>query len=889
MALRDSQPKTIYLKHYRVPDFLIDHAELDIDLGESETRVRSTLAMRRNPDSDDRDALLALHGVGLAIQSLAIDGVPLAADEYRLGGEQLEILRPLGDAFQFSAEVIIHPEQNSSLEGLYKSRALFCTQCEAEGFRKITFYLDRPDVMAEFTTTLRADKARYPVLLSNGNPVARGEEGGRHWVTWHDPFKKPAYLFAMVAGDLAHIADTFTTRGGRAVDLRIYVEEKDLDKCDFAMAALKKSMAWDEEVYGREYDLDIFMIVAVDDFNMGAMENKGLNIFNTSAVLAKQEITTDASFQNIQAIVAHEYFHNWSGNRVTCRDWFQLSLKEGFTVFRDSQFSADMGSPVVKRVQDVNLLRTLQFAEDGGPMAHPVQPASYMEISNFYTLTVYEKGSEVVGMIRTLLGPDLFRQGADLYFARHDGEAVTIEDFVAAMEEVSGRDFSQFMNWYRQAGTPRLDVAGIYDEAAKTFALTFKQSCPPTPECADKAPYLIPVAMGLVGPEGDLPLVGAGFDGATHTVLEITGREQTVVFHDVPVKPVPSLLRDFSAPVKLHYPYSRDELLFLMTRDSDGFNRWEACNQLALDILKGIIDARVAGHHLVLDPRLVEAYRGLLMDASLDKAMVALMLTLPSEALLAEEMAVAHPDAIHPVRRDVRIAIARALRPELIACYRENAVDESYRPEPDQIARRALKNTALAYLSLLDEPGLLDLVHRQAVAFANMTDTQAALAALVNSPVPGAAPLAADALARFYARWRDEPLAVNLWFQTQAGAALPGGLDRVRALMDHEAFDIRNPNKVRSLIGAFANNNPVNFHRDDGEGYRFLADRVIELDRLNPQVASRQLTPLTRWRKYPEQLSGQMLAQLRRILAEPGLSPDVFEIASKSLAGVADG
>ena len=886
MALRDSQPKTIYLKHYRLPDFLIDRTDLVIDLGETETRVRSRLAMRRNPDSDNHQAPLALHGVGLTIVSLAIDGVALGADEYHFGGELLEVERKVGDVFEFSAEVIIRPQDNSSLEGLYKSRALFCTQCEAEGFRKITFYLDRPDVMAEFTTTLIADRAPYPVLLSNGNPVARGEEGARHWVKWHDPFPKPAYLFAMVAGDLAHVADTFTTRGGRAVDLRIYVEEKDLDKCDFAMAALKKAMAWDEQVYGREYDLDIFMIVAVDDFNMGAMENKGLNIFNTSAVLAKHEITTDASFQNIQAIVAHEYFHNWSGNRVTCRDWFQLSLKEGFTVFRDSQFSADMGSPVVKRVQDVSLLRTLQFAEDGGPMAHPVQPASYMEISNFYTLTVYEKGSEVVGMIRTLLGPDLFRQGADLYFARHDGAAVTIEDFVAAMAEVSGRDFSQFMHWYRQAGTPRLAVEGTYDAAARTFALTFRQSCPPTPECADKQAYLIPVAMGLVGPEGDLPLVGEGLNGASHAVLEITAPAQTVIFQEVPVKPVPSLLRDFSAPVKLHYPYSRDELLFLMTHDSDGFNRWEACNQLALDILKGIIEARVAGHHLVLDPRLVEAYRGLLGDQSLDKAMVALMLSLPSEALLAEEMSVVHPQAIHDVRRDARVAIARALRPDLIACYDDNTVDEPYRPDPDQIARRALKNTALAYLSLLDEPGLLERVHHQAVAFANMTDTHAALVSLVNSPVPSAVPLAADALARFYARWRDEPLAVNLWFQIQAGAMLPGGLERVAALMEHEAFDIRNPNKVRSLIGAFANTNGVNFHREDGAGYRFLADRVIELNGINPQVASRQLTPLTRWHKYPESLAGQMVAELRRILAAPGLSPDVFEITSKSLAGV---
>lgn len=888
MAYRDSQPGTIHLSEYRVPPFLIDSTELVIDLGETETTVRSTLAMRRNPHSEERQAVLELHGVDLAIRTLAIDGDPLGEHEYDFSGECLRVLRPLPGDFVFSAEVAIKPQENTSLEGLYKSRSLFCTQCEAEGFRKITFYPDRPDVMAEFTTTIIADKVRYPVLLSNGNPIAKGEKDERHWVTWHDPFKKPAYLFAMVAGNLAHITDTFITASGRKVDLRIYVEEKDLDKCDFAMAALKKSMAWDEQVYGREYDLDIFMIVAVDDFNMGAMENKGLNIFNASAVLARQEITTDTSFQNIQAIVAHEYFHNWSGNRVTCRDWFQLSLKEGFTVYRDAQFSAMMGSPVVKRVQDVNLLRTLQFAEDAGPMAHPVQPAAYMEISNFYTLTIYEKGAEVVGMIHTLLGDELFRQGSDLYFERHDGQAVTIGDFIAAMAEVSGRDFSQFMNWYRQAGTPKLEVSSHYDDQAKTFSLTFRQSCPPTPECRDKKPYLIPVAMGLVSEEGDLPLHGEGLNGQTHAVVEITEPEQTLVFHQVPTAPVPSLLRHFSAPVRLDYSYSRDELLFLMSRDSDGFNRWEACNQLSLAILKDSIAARLEGRPLALDTRLVEAFRGLLGDPALgktlDRAMVAQMLTLPSEALLAEEMDVIHVQAIHAARLEVRTIIAQALRDELLACYRDSQVAAPYRPDPDQMACRSLKNTALAYLSLLEETELLTLIHAQAVAFDNMTDTHAALVALLNTPVSAAAPLAEDALARFYQKWQGEPLAVNLWFQAQASATLPGGLERVQTLLVHEAFDIRNPNKVRSVIGAFCNANAVNFHREDGAGYRFLADRVIELDALNPQVASRQITPLSRWRKYPPVQAEAMTAELQRILATPGLSTDVFEVVSKSVA-----
>lgn len=885
MAHRDSQPKTIYLKDYQVPDFLIDTTDLHIELGGSETRVKAALALRRNPDAKDQHAELVLHGVNLDIVSLAIDGEPLTAEEYTQAGELLSIHRPVGESFDFDSEVIIKPQENTSLEGLYKSRQLFCTQCEAEGFRKITFYLDRPDVMAEFTTTIVADKKTYPVLLANGNLMEEGElDDGRHWVTWHDPFLKPAYLFAMVAGDLQFIEDTFTTCSGRVVTLRIFVEEKDLDKCHFAMAALKKSMQWDEEVYGREYDLNIFMIVAVDDFNAGAMENKGLNIFNSSAVLAKQEITTDLSFQNIQAIVAHEYFHNWSGNRVTCRDWFQLSLKEGFTVFRDSEFSSDMGSRVVKRVQDVNMLRTLQFAEDGGPMAHPVQPASYMEISNFYTLTVYEKGCEVVRMIHTLLGPELFRQGTDLYFERHDGEAVTIEDFVAAMGEVSGRDFSQFMHWYQQAGTPQVQVTGEYDEAAQTYTLEFSQSCRPTPECQHKKPYLIPVKMGLMGKKGDLPLFTTGVKGATDTVLEITEPCQRVIFTQVAEQPVPSLFRGFSAPVKWSFPYSRDDLVFQMTHDSDGFNRWEACNQLALDILLAIIAARVDGHHLVLDARLVEAYRGLLLDKTLDKAMVALMLSLPTEAYLSEQLETIPVQAIHDVRREVRFALATALRPELLACYRENCSAEAYQPEPGQIARRSLKNMVLAYLSLLDDPDMIELVYSQSVDADNMTDCHSALVSLVNTPVPGAAPLAEEALATFYQRWQHEPLAVNLWLQIQAGAMPPGGLERVQALLHHEAFDMRNPNKVRSLIGAFCAINAVNFHRADGAGYQFLADKVLELNKLNPQIAARQLTPLTRWRKYPAEAAELMKAQLQRIKDAPELSPDVFEVVSKSLA-----
>ncbi len=882
MALRDSQPRTIRLKDYEVPDFLIDRTELTVELGETETRVRSRLAVRRNPGAANPGAPLVLHGRNLEIVSLTVDDTVLEEGQYSYAAGELDVGQ-VPDRFEFGADVIIHPEANTSLEGLYKSRTMFCTQCEAEGFRKITFYLDRPDVMSEFTTTVIADKDKYPVLLANGNPVAEGEDNGRHWVTWHDPFPKPAYLFAMVAGELSHIQDKFTTQSGREVSLRLYVEEKDLDKCDFAMAALKRAMRWDEETYGREYDLDIFMIVAVDDFNMGAMENKGLNIFNTSAVLAKPEITTDQAFQTIEAIVAHEYFHNWSGNRVTCRDWFQLSLKEGFTVFRDSQFSEDMASPVVKRVQDVNMLRTLQFAEDGGPMAHPVQPDSYMEISNFYTLTVYEKGCEVVRMIHTLLGPEQFRKGSDLYFERHDGQAVTIEDFVAAMEDASGRDLGQFMNWYRQAGTPRLAIDGEYDAQAQVYRLTFRQSCPPTPERREKAPYLIPVAMGLVGGKGDLPLYGEGLNGETHAVLEVTGPEQTFVFDKVAERPVPSLLRNFSAPVKWHFPYSRDELLFLMARDSDGFNRWDACNQLAVSMLEDMIEDELAGREGHLDERLIDAYRDLLADKTLDPAMVALMLTLPTEAYLGEQREQIEVAAIHGARRRARAQIAMALREEFLAVYRENRSVEPYAPEPGQIARRSLKNTALGYLSLSGDEEALALVHEQATAADNMTDTHAALVSLVNAPADAARPLARAALEKFYADWHHESLAMNLWFQIQAGSTLPGGLERVRELMGHEAFDIRNPNKVRALINAFCALNPVNFHREDGEGYRFLADRILELNAINPQIASRSVNPLTRWRRYPSALADKMRKELERIKGEPTLSPDVYEVVSKSL------
>ncbi len=888
MSLRDAEPKIIRLQDYQPPAFLIDQTRLRIELGDAETLVHAELSLRRNPAVAGAGPLV-LHGEGLDLRALAVDGRALAASEYRYADGLLQIPGAAG-ALQLSSTVAIRPQDNSSLEGLYRSRTLYCTQCEAEGFRKITFYLDRPDVMAEFFTTIVADKLRYPILLGNGNPIERGElPDNRHWVTWHDPFKKPAYLFAMVAGDLECVDDSFTTMSGREVALKIYVEAKDLDKCAHAMTSLKHAMAWDEQVYGREYDLDIFMIVAVDDFNMGAMENKGLNIFNTSCVLAHPATTTDAAFQRVEAVVAHEYFHNWSGNRVTCRDWFQLSLKEGFTVFRDAQFSADMGSPTVRRVETVNLLRTAQFAEDGGPTAHPVQPAAFMEIANFYTVTIYEKGAEVVRMIRNLLGSELFRQGTDLYFARHDGQAVTIEDFVAAMADVSGRDFTQFMHWYRQAGTPRLAVSGHYDRTAKTYRLDFRQSCPPTPEAAVKAPFHIPVRLGLVGAAGDLPLICQGVAaGETEAVLEITAAEQSFVFEQVAEAPMPSLLRDFSAPVRLAFDYSRDELLALLSRDSDGFNRWEAGNRLAVGVLQELVGAALANQPLRLDERLIDGFRIVLADATGDRAMAALMLSLPGEAYLAELAEVIEVAAIHRARQFARRVLADALRPQFAAVYAANRIAEPYRADADQIGRRSLRNIALAYLLQTADPAgnadAIALADTQFRAADNMTDAYAALSALVNCPGAAAQQCAAQALADYYGKWQHEPLVVNQWFQVQAWCVLPGGLERVRALLGHPAFDLKNPNKVRALIGAFCAGNPVNFHRDDGAGYRFLVDQVLALDPLNRQIASRLITPLTRWRKYPPQLAASMRGELERLRAAPAVSRDVSEIVGKSLA-----
>lgn len=881
--------KEIHLKDYSVPNYLIETTHLTFDLTEQVSRVSSVIKFTRN-GSHSRP--LVLVGQDLKLLSITLDGQVLTSLQYKSDSESVTI-PDVPDVFELGVEVEIEPQNNTSLEGLYKSRTMFCTQCEAEGFRKITYYLDRPDVLSIFTTTVIADAERYPVLLSNGNLIQSSPlNGGRHSTTWLDPFPKPSYLFALVAGALSCAEDTFITASGRKVAIKLYVEKKDLNKCDHAITSLKNAMTWDEEVYGREYDLDVYMIVAVDDFNMGAMENKGLNIFNTSCVLANPDSTTDVGFQRVEAVVAHEYFHNWSGNRVTCRDWFQLSLKEGFTVFRDAEFSADMGSRTVKRVEDVQFLRTLQFAEDGGPMSHPVQPASFIEISNFYTLTVYEKGAEVVRMIRTLLGPELFRKGSDLYFDRHDGQAVTIDDFIQAMTDVSGRDFSLFMSWYRQAGTPQLHVSDRYDSNTQKYHLTIRQSCPSTPEAKseDKKPFHIPIAMGLLGEAGALRLQVEGeaqeFEKSdnTHTIIELTQTEQTYVFLDIPEKPVPSLLREFSAPVKLDYNYSPRDLVRMMSADDDGFCRWNACQQLgvlAIDELRG--SDKEAGESCKL---LMHGYGLLLDNDSLDPAMVALMLDLPSEAYLGEQQEVIQVETNHEARSALRVVIAMGLTDKLKLVYhncQQYLEGKDKDVSTESMALRSLQNRVLGYLMLLDDKEVHDLCLQQFNSGRNMTEAIAALTSLVNSTHAALSEGKASAFKSFYQKWQDEPLVVNQWLVMQAACSLPNTLDLVKALVAGPVFDINNPNKVRSIVGVFAGQNHMNFHRLPGKGYEFLADQILILNQKNPQVAARLLAPLTKWRRYDEERQALMRAQLQRIMDDKDLSKDVYEVVSKSL------
>ncbi|QEA40447.1 aminopeptidase N [Pistricoccus aurantiacus] len=877
-----SAPKPTHLSDYRPPAYRATHTELTFDLDSHATRVKARLHLERHPERAQEDDLpLELKGAKLELSSIAIDGQALEPGEYQVDDKGLTVPK-VPTRFHLDTEVVINPQANTALEGLYQSNGMFCTQCEAQGFRRITFYPDRPDVMATFSTTVVGDKASLPILLSNGNPVERGElPGGKHFVTWEDPFSKPSYLFALVAGDLEKVEDHFTTASGRDVTLQIWVEKQNLGKTDHAMASLKRAMRWDEETYGREYDLDLFMIVAVDDFNMGAMENKGLNIFNSAAVLTHPQTATDATFQRVEGVVAHEYFHNWSGNRVTCRDWFQLSLKEGFTVFRDQSFSADVNSAPVKRIEDVSFFRTAQFAEDAGPTAHPVRPDHYIEIGNFYTLTIYEKGAEVVRMLRHLLGWEAFRQGSDLYFSRFDGQAVTIEDFVGCMAEVSGLDLGQFMRWYSQAGTPEVDAHGEYDYANATYRLTLRQRTPATPGQPHKLPLHIPIRMGLVGTKSgeDLTLTLEGETLGRDAVIHLREEEQSFLFTEVAEAPTPSLLRGFSAPVKLYYPYERNELAFLLAEDSDGFNRWDAGQRLAMLAIDDLIAAHRNGVEKVMDVRLVDAFRSLLTTSMKDKAVLAQMLVLPSEAYIAEQQPVVDVDAIHAARTFVKQSLALALRDEFLAIYEANTSDAPYAPEPEQIGERSLKNVALGYLMAIEDEKAVELAERQFEAKHNMTDVRAALTLLTHSSRQD---LADPALKAFAQKWASDPLVMDQWFTIQVTRPQPDVLDRVKFLMEHPAFSLKNPNRVRALIGAFAGQNRVNFHRLDGEGYKLLADVVIELNRLNPEIAARLVIPLTRWKRFDDTRQGLMKAELERIRQED-LSPNLYEIIEKAL------
>ena len=882
--MRTDTSQTIYRNDYTPPGYLVDTVELGFDLDPARTIVANRMTMRRNPDSSLR--AIVLHGDNLDLVALRMNGTTLVEGDYRIEANLLTIANP-PEHVTLEIETLTAPAQNTTLNGLYVSNGNFFTQCEAEGFRNITYFPDRPDVMAKFTVMLRADKQKYPVLLSNGNLVEEGDLGdGRHFAKWEDPFKKPSYLFALVAANLVCQEERFRLHDGRDALLQVWVEAGNLDKTDYAMQSLKNSIRWDEQRFGLELDLDRFMIVAVSDFNMGAMENKGLNIFNTKFVLANPRVATDVDYAGIEAVVGHEYFHNWTGNRVTCRDWFQLSLKEGLTVFRDQEFSADMigtdSGRAVTRIDQVRTLRQAQFPEDAGPMAHPVRPDSFVEINNFYTVTVYEKGAEVVRMIQTLVGREGFRKGMDLYFERHDGQAVTCDDFRAAMADANGRDLALFERWYSQAGTPVLTAQSHYDADAKTYELTLSQSCPPTPGQPAKLPFHIPVAVGLLGADGrDMQLGQDGAHGTT-AVLELTEARQTFHFIGVNEAPVPSILRNFSAPVLLEYPYTDAQLLHLFSYDSDPVNRWEAGQRLASARLVSLSAAVAAGTALDLDATFIDAMRTILLDEALDASFREQALLLPSDTMIAEKQAVVNPQAIHAARQFVRATIGAGLRAELTAQYQANLTPGAYSPDALPAGRRALKNLALSYLAAAPDAAAIALAQAQFDGAGNMTDRIAALAALIHAG-PGAADAAGAALGAFYRDFEHEALVIDKWFAIQAAA--PGNdVNAVRALMQHPAFTLKNPNRARSLVFTFCAGNPSQFHAPDGSGYAFWAEQVIALDALNPQVASRLARSMDRWRRYAPALQVQMKQALQQVANLKTLSNHVREVVSKALA-----
>ncbi len=875
-------PQTIYLKDYKVPEYLIDTVDLAFNLNEEDTIVTSLMAIRKNPESNEKTRALILIGdSSVVINSISINGAEIERNCFRVENDSLHI-NDVEDSFNLQIKTTIKPQLNTALEGLYKSSGMFCTQCEAEGFRRITYFLDQPDVMAIYTTRIEADKEKYPVLLSNGNKVESGEaSNGRHWIKWHDPFPKPSYLFALVAGNLLHQDDKYITQSGREVTLQIFVEESNIDKCDHALASLKKSMKWDEQVYGREYDLDIFMIVAVNDFNMGAMENKGLNIFNSACVLAKPETATDADFENIEGIIGHEYFHNWSGNRVTCRDWFQLSLKEGFTVFRDQEFSADMGSRAVKRISDVNVLRTAQFPQDAGPMAHPIRPDSFIDINNFYTVTVYNKGAEVVRMIHHLLGEEKFRQGTDLYFDRHDGQAVTTDDFVQAMEDASGYDLNQFRNWYSQAGTPQLDVSAEYDSTHKTYTLNVQQTCPATPGQFEKAPFHIPLSMGLIDEKGNNIALKLANEPAprSNQVFDIKNHNASLVFENIESKPIPSLLRGFSAPVKVVFEYSKDELRFLMSHDSDEFNRWDAGQRLANIIIQELVEDYNEKRPMGVDLHFTEAFGHVLNDSSADRSLITQAITIPNEILLSDLFPIVDIDAIHEAREFLCLTIAKTLDLEFSRIYHSLNTSESYQFNGEAIGRRRLKNQCLAYIMRLNTEEVREVALKQYKSADNMTDSLAALSCFANT----ACEEKEEILSHFYNKWKHDPLVIDKWFSIQSRSTLPGTLEKIKELFMHESFDIKNPNKVRAVIGSLGFGNPSIFHQENGEAYKFYAEQIILLNDLNPQMSARLANAFSTWKRYDENRQSLIKSALEKILSHKTITKDVYEVVDKTL------
>ena len=864
--MRTDTPQTIYLKDYEPFPFKVHRVDLCFQIFDGYTRVIAKADYERTGDGSED---LRLNGEDLALESIKVNGTD--CDYHQCFEDNLCL--PIKDS-RFTLEVvtIIKPEENTRLEGLYKSGDTYCTQCEAEGFRRITYYPDRPDVLSTFTVRVEADE-KYPVLLSNGNRSDAGKlDSGRHFVEWHDPFPKPCYLFALVAGNLNHIHDTYTTQSGREVDLYIYVRPGDESQCGHAMRSLQKAMQWDEETYGLEYELDLFNIVAVSDFNMGAMENTSLNIFNTALVLADKETATDQDFIRVESVIAHEYFHNWSGNRVTCRDWFQLSLKEGLTVFRDQEFSADMNSRDVQRIDDVTQLRRLQFPEDAGPLAHPIRPDNYIEINNFYTMTVYEKGAEVIRMLRTLIGPVNYRKGTDLYFSRFDGQAVTCDDFVDCMEEASGFDLTQFRLWYSQAGTPEVTFKGTYNEADQSYSISLQQVTKPTPNQNVKKPLHIPVSIGFLGSNGE--------DIIEEQVLHLCDEEQVFTVDNIVQKPVPSVLRGFSAPVKLSTDLDNSDLTFLMLHDNDGFNAWEAGQTLFVRMILHMVDE---GSKDVC-PRFMEAI-GLLIEqgfeADTDKALLARSLTLPSLSYIGQHCNQIDPDAIYKARQAVLAAIKRNHRKALDKLYADHKQSGDYAITPDAMGQRALRNVLLSILSSTHGTGCAKRSKAHYDEADNMTDRVAALSVLADINQPQRE----EAFEDFYARYKDYPLVVDKYFSLQASAVRKDIIQNLNSLRDHTDFNIKNPNRVRSLFAAFAMNNPVGFHAKDGSGYAFLTNAIIELNAINPQIAARLLTPLREWERYTPDRQEKMRQSLERILGADNLSPDVFEIASKSLKG----